>query len=107
MKKKVFIMLPCIAAVTIATVVGKKTIQSNEDEESVLLMENVEALANPQDVSPQKCTKPKIFGSCYDKEGNWTGTWIDEVEEYEVYPGSPIRFEHFYTHGCPSGSNKG
>ncbi|MBP3788494.1 MAG: hypothetical protein J6I52_02630 [Prevotella sp.] len=44
MKKKVFLMLPCIAAVAIATVVGKK-ICNFHSSHSNLLMENVEALA--------------------------------------------------------------
>ena len=41
MKKKEFLMLLCIAAVAIVTVVGKKTCNSHSN----LLMENVEALA--------------------------------------------------------------
>lgn len=44
MKKK-FMMLSCIAAVAIATVVGKKTYESHAYETSSLLMQNVEALA--------------------------------------------------------------
>ena len=38
-------MLSCIAAVAIATVVGKKTFESHAYETSNLLMQNVEALA--------------------------------------------------------------
>ena len=38
-------MLPCIAAVAIATFVGKKTFVSNAYETGNLLMQNVEALA--------------------------------------------------------------
>ena len=45
MKKKIFLMLPCIAAVAIATFVGKKTFESHAYETSSLLMQNVEALA--------------------------------------------------------------
>ena len=47
MKKKVFIMLPCIAAVAIATFVGKKTLDSHAFESDGLLVQNVEALADP------------------------------------------------------------
>lgn len=43
MKKK--FMLPCIAAVAIATFVSTKTIKSNASEGNDLLMENVEALS--------------------------------------------------------------
>lgn len=45
MKKKVFMMLPCIAAVAIATVFGKKTVESHAYETDGLLAQNVEALA--------------------------------------------------------------
>ena len=45
MKKKIFLMLPCIAAVAIATFVGKKTFESHAYETSSLLMQNVEALS--------------------------------------------------------------
>lgn len=38
-------MLPCIAAVAIATVVGKKTFGSHVHESDTLLMQNVEALS--------------------------------------------------------------
>lgn len=38
-------MLPCIAAVAIATFVGKKTLESHAYETSSLLMQNVEALS--------------------------------------------------------------
>ncbi len=45
MKKKVFMMLPCIAAVAIATYVGEKTFESHANDTSNLLMQNVEALS--------------------------------------------------------------
>lgn len=45
MKKKIFLMLPCIAAVAIATFVGKKTFESNEFETDELFLQNVEALS--------------------------------------------------------------
>ncbi len=48
MKKKAFIMLPCIAAVAIATFVGKKTLAPNVLVRNNLLYENVEALAEPE-----------------------------------------------------------
>jgi len=49
MKKKVFLMLSCIAAVAIATFAGKKTFESHAYETSSLLMQNVEALATGAD----------------------------------------------------------
>lgn len=42
-------MLPCIAAVAIATFVGTKAIKSDADESDNLLMANVEALSSPSD----------------------------------------------------------
>lgn len=42
-------MLSCIAAVAIATVVGKKTFESHAYETNNLLMQNVEALSTPSD----------------------------------------------------------
>ncbi|MBP3788497.1 MAG: hypothetical protein J6I52_02645 [Prevotella sp.] len=65
MKKKVFLMLPCIAAVAIATVVGKNFFYSHADEENALLMENVEALSAGGEgvVTHFKCEGTK--GICY------------------------------------------
>ena len=45
MKKK-FFLLPCIAAVAIATFVGAKTFKSNAEESNDLLMANVEAMSS-------------------------------------------------------------
>lgn len=44
MKKRNLFMLPCVAAVAIATFVGKKTFESNTNGTNSLLMQNVEAL---------------------------------------------------------------
>lgn len=49
MKKKVFIMLPCIAAVAIATFVGKKTFEKNAFDSNAMLTQNVEALSQGDD----------------------------------------------------------
>lgn len=46
MKKKVIMMLPCIAAVAFATVVSKKTFELHTYETNSLLMQNVEALTD-------------------------------------------------------------
>lgn len=46
MKKEVFLMLPCIAAIAIATFVGKKSFVSNLYEGNELLVQNVEALSS-------------------------------------------------------------
>ena len=45
MKQKVLLMLPCIAAVAIATFVGKKTLENNAYESNAFLAQNVEALS--------------------------------------------------------------
>ena len=47
MKKKFFLMLPCIAAVAIATFVGKKTFESHAFMRDALFAQNVEALSLP------------------------------------------------------------
>lgn len=46
MKKKVFKMLPCIAAVGIAVFIGKKYYDSHVSEANGLLMQNVAALSS-------------------------------------------------------------
>ena len=48
MKKKLF-LLPCIAAVAIATFVGAKSFQTNAYESNDLLLQNVEALSAGSD----------------------------------------------------------
>jgi hypothetical protein len=48
MKKKGFMMLPCIAAVAIATFIGTKAIKPNVND---LLLQNVEALSNNSDIT--------------------------------------------------------
>ena len=54
-------MLPCIAAVAIATFVGKQTFESNGYDDYVLMMENVEALSQDEGIR---------VASCYTEEGN-------------------------------------
>lgn len=49
MRKKLLFMLPCMAAVAFATVVGAKTLRSNEFESNSLLLANVEALADGEE----------------------------------------------------------
>ena len=120
MKKKILLMLPCIAAVAIATFVGTKSFKANASESNSLLMANVEALSEDTEPKPQKCTKARegATGSCYrDKtitlpDGKvvpypeFAGTYVNSVEEYEVYPGSPINCQHESVHDCPSGTHK-
>jgi hypothetical protein len=50
MRKKL-LMLPCIAAVAIATFVGTKTMKSNALESNDLLLANIEALTLPENYS--------------------------------------------------------
>ena len=56
MKNKIY-LLPCIAAVAIATVVGTKTFKSNSDESNELLMANVEALTSAENGNSRKWLK--------------------------------------------------
>ena len=62
MKKKNFLTLPCIAAVAIATFVGKKTFESHAYETSSLLMQNVEALTANESKGNSKCNG--LLGLC-------------------------------------------
>ena len=50
MKKKIF-LLPCIAAVAIATYVGAKSFKTNASESNNLLLANVEALSSELDMN--------------------------------------------------------
>ena len=50
MKKKVFMMLPCIAAFAIATFVGKKNYELKDYVRNPLLVQNVEALTSGGDL---------------------------------------------------------
>lgn len=58
MKKKAFLTLPCIAAVAIATFVGKKAFESNALERNSILLENVEALTKPEQYGYKVTTGP-------------------------------------------------
>lgn len=58
MKKKILMMLPCIAAVTIATFVGKKTFELNAFGGDTLLAQDVEALSQGESGG--------IFIPCYE-----------------------------------------
>lgn len=64
MKKKLFMMLPCIAAVAIAIIVGKKTYESNAYESSSLLMQNVEALASHSEGGNNKERLKQVSCTC-------------------------------------------
>ena len=84
MKKKILV-LPCIAAVAIATFVGTKTLGTNASESNPLLSRNVEALAsassesansNPTICYPEsKVAKSHTYYDCrtcekvYDEKG--------------------------------------
>ena len=101
------------AAILVVSFSFKKT---NEVDPQSLLIENVEALSQT-DNQTQKCTRAKdgSTGSCYrDKEitingkkvtyPEFAGTYIDEVEQYEVTTGSPIVCKHDKVHPCPQGT---
>ena len=69
MKKKIF-LLPCIAAVAIATFVGAKSFQTNAYESNELLLANVEALSNPPDESGSITLWVRKDGDCvYEAKG--------------------------------------
>ena len=76
MKKK-FMMLSCIAAVAIATIVGKKTLESHAYETNNLLMQNVEALATGTDDDWSDCPRDKWIRNA--KE-----SWSSQTAQYEA-----------------------
>ncbi len=55
-------MLPCLAAVAIATIVGKKAFESRAYETNSLLMQNVEALTDNE--SERESTCKGLLGIC-------------------------------------------
>lgn len=68
-------MLPCIAAVAMATFVGKKTFESYENERSSLFMQNVEALTSNENSGESPCS----YGySKFKTERPWP--WSDEEQ---------------------------
>lgn len=87
--------------------VGYQTYEPYEkSNENDLLFENIEALAQTEIML--KCTRPIKYGSCYDDEDNmFRGTFVDEVEAYEVALGSPITCKHASKQSCPPGTHKG
>lgn len=102
--RKVFV-LSCTTVFTIAAFVGKKTIDSRAYQKDGLLVANVEALTQ-EESNPQKCTIAIIYGSCYDSHNLWKGTYIDKVDDYVVYPGSPRKCFHDRVTPCPHGTHR-
>ncbi|MBR1666055.1 MAG: hypothetical protein IJ699_07540 [Bacteroidaceae bacterium] len=68
MKKKI-LMLPCIAAVAIATLVGKQAYEANAYESNELLMANVEALADNEENISDEARQRRT--ECFAKKGLW------------------------------------
>ena len=81
MKKKFFLMLPCIAAVAIATFVGKKTFESYAYEASSLLMQNVEALADPNE-DWSDCPRDKFIRNAQE---SWSKNTVQYDAEFGFY----------------------
>lgn len=104
MKKHFFKFTFIVATLALA---GYSEVRNNAVVKNPLLAENIEALADDSEVKPQKCTRAISYGNCYnDKSGDWQGTYISAVEEYEVYPGSPIICYHHTITECPPGTHK-
>ena len=81
MKKK-FFLLPCIAAVAIATVVGTKTFKSNADERNELLMANVEALSQGE-------SSKKVY-TCYSTITEKDGCQVRYCQTCTFVPGTDV-----------------
>ncbi len=97
-----------VALIAAAAFGGVKTYGAYKPStESNLLAENIEALSQDTGESqPQRCTMAKngCSGPCYNSLGTFVGMWVDEVEEYYVYVGSPIICYRITVRDCPSGS---
>lgn len=76
MKKKL-ILLPCIAAVAIASFVGAKTFKSNATESNELLMTNVEALSQQEEPYPEERTR------CINESGIWNMASVCKQSGFE------------------------
>jgi len=110
MKKKAFLTLPCIAAVAIATFVGKKTFESSALEGNGLFLQNVEALSAMEGYDASGCSGL----SQYSVVGSTSGEAQARVHKYgsvggddgidEVYN---IEFKQCtaYGYGDKNGSN--
>ncbi|MBR2018332.1 MAG: hypothetical protein IKA00_13760 [Prevotella sp.] len=73
MKKKVFMLLPCIAAIVIATAIDKKTLSETSTNFSSLFSQDIEALSNCESIDGQKnnghCTKNERLEYFCEKPG--------------------------------------
>lgn len=79
MKKKVLMMLPCIAAIAIATFIGKKTFESHAYETKNLLIQNVEALSQSSDyVENTVLVRYARDGYCWKSDTNYSDCPIME-----------------------------
>lgn len=105
MKKKVFLMLPCIAAVAIATFVGKKSFTGNGGVVNDILLQNVEALAQKGDLVSEPhysnihivCFETTNYGGVYvtQPNGNYSAScWINENSN-----------KGYHSHSCSSCSS--
>lgn len=75
MKKNVIMTLSCIAAVAIATFVGKKTFVSHAYETSSLLMQNIEALASGSDADGESDAEAEQVTG-YAKKWNYSAEYV-------------------------------
>lgn len=111
MKKKFFKSTLAVVLVAAAAFGGARTYGAySATAESNLLAENIEALSDETgEPQAQRCTMAKdgCSGPCYvGNLGNFVGMWVDEVEEYYVYEGSPIICYHIDVRDCPPGSHR-
>ena len=110
MKKKFLFMLPCIAAVAIATFVGTKTFKSNaSDLTSTLLAENLEALSQGGDVGDVEiyATKPTDILTCY-KDIVQMGEF-ESKHDFDPNTNSIVeyrRYKHYYVPDVREGCHK-
>lgn len=105
MKKKVFMMLPCIAVVAIAAFVGKKEITTRKDVMSNLLLQNVEALA--QDGNPEgEIHYSNMHIACYETH-NYGGIYVTEPNgKYSASCWENVNSDKgYHHHSCSSCSS--
>lgn len=89
MKKKVFLMLPCIAAVAIATFISKKSFESKSMGYEVLLAQNVEALSKDEGGGSgvSTCSGSSTWGITSIEEGDFSKWEHDYSRDYESESG--------------------
>ena len=109
-RKRFSAILMGVAVVGLSAYVGYRTYDAYVEKqvESDLVLENIEALAQEDEVAMQDCTRAVVMGACIADDGeNWDfrGTYVSSVEHYQVPVGSVAVCLHESVRSCPPGSH--